>query len=118
MRATLLDWLPADLTGRRILDAGCGTGALAIEAARRGAHVVAVHQSPEEFGTLVACGQIMPVMDDDNVVVFLHPVGGSNQAGFIEMGQDGSDARGFLWELESFNPAWRPEQVCSGTQPG
>ncbi len=42
MRTTLLDWLPADLTGRRLLDAGCGTGALAVEAARRGAEVVAV----------------------------------------------------------------------------
>lgn len=42
MRATLLDWLPADLTGKRVLDAGCGTGALSFEAARRGANVVAV----------------------------------------------------------------------------
>ncbi len=42
MRALLLASLPADLTGRRILDAGCGTGALAREAARRGAHVVAI----------------------------------------------------------------------------
>lgn len=42
MRATLLGWLPADLTGRRLLDAGCGTGAVAVEAARRGAEVVAV----------------------------------------------------------------------------
>lgn len=46
MRATLLDWLPADLAGKRILDAGCGTGALALEAARRGADVVAVDISP------------------------------------------------------------------------
>ena len=37
MRATLLDWMPADLKGMRILDAGCGTGALSFEAARRGA---------------------------------------------------------------------------------
>ena len=42
MRATLLSWLPADLTGRRLLDAGCGTGAVAVEAARRGAEVIAV----------------------------------------------------------------------------
>lgn len=42
MRKTLVDWLPADLRGKRILDAGCGTGSLAIEAARRGAHVVAI----------------------------------------------------------------------------
>ena len=42
MRGTLLDWLPADLSGQTLLDAGCGTGALAIEAAKRGAHVVAI----------------------------------------------------------------------------
>jgi magnesium-protoporphyrin O-methyltransferase len=46
MRQTLLSWLPADLTGKRLLDAGCGTGAFAIEAARRGAQVVAIDVSP------------------------------------------------------------------------
>lgn len=46
MRSMLLSWLPADLSGRRVLDAGCGTGALAIEAARRGAEVVAIDLSP------------------------------------------------------------------------
>jgi len=46
MRATLLDWLPADLRGARILDAGCGTGAFAMAAARRGADVVAIDLSP------------------------------------------------------------------------
>ena len=46
MRATLLECLPADLSGRRVLDAGCGTGALAVEAARRGAEVVAIDLSP------------------------------------------------------------------------
>ncbi|MCR9071138.1 MAG: magnesium protoporphyrin IX methyltransferase [Alphaproteobacteria bacterium] len=46
MRRLLLNWLPEDLAGRRILDAGCGTGALAVEAARRGAEVVAIDLSP------------------------------------------------------------------------
>jgi magnesium-protoporphyrin O-methyltransferase len=46
MRATLLSWLPDDMTGQRLLDAGCGTGALAVEAAKRGADVVAVDLSP------------------------------------------------------------------------
>jgi magnesium-protoporphyrin O-methyltransferase len=46
MRSQLLAWLPADLRGRRLLDAGCGTGMLAVEAARRGADVVAVDLSP------------------------------------------------------------------------
>ena len=46
MRATLLSHLPHDLTGLRLLDAGCGTGALSIEAAARGADVVAIDLSP------------------------------------------------------------------------
>ncbi len=46
MRTTLLDWLPADLHGLRLLDAGCGTGALSVEAARRGAEVLAIDLSP------------------------------------------------------------------------
>jgi magnesium-protoporphyrin O-methyltransferase len=50
MRQTLLAWLPADLGGCRLLDAGCGTGALAVEAAQRGANVVAIDLSP----TLIA----------------------------------------------------------------
>lgn len=45
MRALLLGYLPEDLTGQRVLDAGCGTGALAVEAARRGAEVVAIDLS-------------------------------------------------------------------------
>ena len=47
MRAKLLSWLPDDLRGHRVLDAGCGTGALATEAARRGADVVAIDLSPK-----------------------------------------------------------------------
>lgn len=49
MRNTLLSYLPDDLRGKRVLDAGCGTGALSIEAARRGAEVVAIDLA----GTLV-----------------------------------------------------------------
>ncbi len=50
MRNTLLSWLPEDMTGLRLLDAGCGTGALALEAAKRGAHVVAIDLSPNLVG--------------------------------------------------------------------
>jgi magnesium-protoporphyrin O-methyltransferase len=45
MRALLLGWLPDDLQGALLLDAGCGTGALSVEAARRGAKVFAVDVS-------------------------------------------------------------------------
>ena len=50
MRGAILEWLPADLRGRRVLDAGCGTGAFAVEVARRGAEVVAVDISPTLVG--------------------------------------------------------------------
>jgi magnesium-protoporphyrin O-methyltransferase len=64
MRNTLLGWLPADMRGLRLLDAGCGTGALAMEAAQRGAEVVAIDLSPtlvqlarDRFNSLPATGQ-------------------------------------------------------------
>lgn len=47
MRDVILAQLPADLRGKRVLDAGCGTGALAVELATRGADVVAVDISPQ-----------------------------------------------------------------------
>jgi magnesium-protoporphyrin O-methyltransferase len=50
MRATLLSWLPNDMRGARLFDAGCGTGALSVEAARRGADVLAVDISPTLVG--------------------------------------------------------------------
>jgi magnesium-protoporphyrin O-methyltransferase len=45
MRALLLGWLPSDIAGARVLDAGCGTGALSFEVARRGARVTAIDVS-------------------------------------------------------------------------
>ncbi|QZH76765.1 MAG: magnesium protoporphyrin IX methyltransferase [Erythrobacter sp.] len=42
MRATLLSWLPTDLRRQRLLDAGCGTGALSMDAACRGAEIIAI----------------------------------------------------------------------------
>ena len=64
MRATLLSWLPADMSRVSLLDAGCGTGALAVEAAARGARVTAIDvagslveiardRAPEEVSGLI-----------------------------------------------------------------
>lgn len=46
MRAQMLSRLPADLSGARVLDAGCGAGQMTAELAARGAEVVAVDISP------------------------------------------------------------------------
>ncbi|MEO7336470.1 MAG: magnesium protoporphyrin IX methyltransferase [Caldimonas sp.] len=68
MRATLLGWLPDDLHGTRLLDAGCGTGALAVEAAKRGAHVLAIDLSP----TLVELARTrQPTIDGGGRIDFL-----------------------------------------------
>lgn len=46
IRNTLLSWLPDDMSGEAVLDAGCGAGQLAFAMAARGAHVEAVDLSP------------------------------------------------------------------------
>ena len=46
MRANLLDWLPTDLRRTKVLDAGCGTGSLAVAAACRGAEVTGIDVAP------------------------------------------------------------------------
>jgi magnesium-protoporphyrin O-methyltransferase len=45
MRDTLLSWLPQDMRDVSLFDAGCGTGALSVAAARRGARVTGVDVS-------------------------------------------------------------------------
>jgi magnesium-protoporphyrin O-methyltransferase len=47
MRALMLSRLPDDLRGARVLDAGCGTGAMTEELALRGAAVMAADISPK-----------------------------------------------------------------------
>lgn len=46
MRAIMLSRLPDDLTGLRVLDAGCGAGQMTAELAAKGADVVAIDISP------------------------------------------------------------------------
>lgn len=53
MRGHILAALPNDLSGWRVLDAGCGAGQLSVELARRGADVTGIDLAPEiiRFGT-------------------------------------------------------------------
>ncbi|MEM7242540.1 MAG: magnesium protoporphyrin IX methyltransferase [Pseudomonadota bacterium] len=46
MRVALLACLPKDLSGARVLDAGCGAGQMCVELARRGARVTGIDISP------------------------------------------------------------------------
>lgn len=47
MRVLMLSSLPREMSGWRVLDAGCGTGAMSVELARRGANVLGVDLAPE-----------------------------------------------------------------------
>lgn len=62
MRALMLSRLPQDLRGARVLDAGCGTGAMAAELALRGAHVTAVDISPQLID--IAKRRLHPALTD------------------------------------------------------
>ena len=46
MRSLIIDQLPTDLRSQRVLDAGCGTGQMTVELAKRGASVLACDISP------------------------------------------------------------------------
>ena len=64
MRDNLLGWLPTIMDGTRVLDAGCGTGALSQIVAARGADVVAADVSP----TLINIArERIPLIDQQRV---------------------------------------------------
>ncbi len=67
MRSVILDWLPKNLRGKRILDAGCGAGNFAFEAAELGAQVIGIDLSP----TLIKLARDrMPDFSGDGSVEF------------------------------------------------
>lgn len=51
--------------------------------------VIAVHQSPDEFGTLVACGTIAGLLSDGTMTVSLQEVEGSGISGVAILQEDG-----------------------------
>ena len=67
MRQRIASWMPGDLSGCRVLDAGCGTGLLTVDLARRGGHVTAIDLSP----TLVEIARVRLPADVDPLMVEL-----------------------------------------------
>ncbi|WP_406396751.1 class I SAM-dependent methyltransferase [Streptomyces sp. NBC_00882] len=68
-RDALLDGLPADLHGQRILDLGCGEGLITRALAMRGGSVVGIDTSPRMIGHARAAEEVTPsgaryAMDD------------------------------------------------------
>jgi hypothetical protein len=53
-----------------------------------GSYVIAVHASPDDFDTVIACGQVAGVKTDGKIVVALVPVGESTFAGIAIVDED------------------------------
>jgi hypothetical protein len=59
-----------------------------------GGNVIAVHASPEQFGTVIACGQIAGPNIDGELTIALQPVGDSTVTGVATLSEDNSGVLG------------------------
>ncbi|HEU0165651.1 MAG TPA: hypothetical protein VFQ54_11460 [Thermomicrobiales bacterium] len=57
-------------------------------------HVIAVHASPTDYNTLIACGQVAGTKEDGKLVVALIPVNGSGVSGVAILDEDTSGVLG------------------------
>jgi hypothetical protein len=80
-----------------------------------GSYVVAVHASPDNFDTVIACGQVAGVKTEGKIVVALVPVGKStfagvaivdeDSAGVLDLGEDQAQVTVYGFEQRLADPA-------------
>ena len=63
-------------------------------------HVVAVHASPQDYGTVVACGEIAGYVDDGQLVFALRSVDGSDVSGIAILDDNPSFLSDILADLD------------------
>ena len=80
-------------TGVPVLTASATVDATLDDVAN-GGNVVAVHASPEDYNTIVACGQIAGPGIDGELTIALQPVGGSTVTGIATLSSDKSGVLG------------------------
>lgn len=69
-------------------------------------YVVAVHMDAgENYTNLIACGQVLEILDDDQLYVMLQPVGTSDMTGFVNIDREEGNLIGYLWSCEPLLPA-------------
>ena len=65
-----------------------------LEDVANGGNVLAIHASPEMFGTIIACGQIAGPNIDGKLTIALQPVGDSTVTGVAILGEDSTGLLG------------------------
>jgi hypothetical protein len=67
-------------------------------------NVIAVHASPDDYETLVACGQIAGVKEDGKVAIALAPVGDSTTVGVAILEEDDDKTKADVYIFDTLPP--------------
>ena len=68
------------------------------ELINEGPYVMVVHESAETYDTLLACGEVLDLVEEGTVVVPLRPVGDSNYTGVALVEEDDDEYAGYLFQ--------------------
>lgn len=74
-----------------------------------GPFMVGVHESEDNYDTLVACGEVLPIYYEDQVLVILKPVAGGNMTGMVTIDQEDGTSHAFLWDCMPVEQATHPD---------
>ena len=67
------------------------------ELVTQGPYVMVVHQSAQAYDTYLACGEVLDLVEEDNVVVPLRPIGNSNYTGVALIEENDGEYAAFLF---------------------
>jgi hypothetical protein len=68
-------------------------------------HVIAVHASPDDYETIVACGQIGGIKADGRIAFALEPVGSSTTVGVAILEEDDDQVQSTVYVFDTLPPA-------------
>ena len=80
--------------------------------------VVLVHESSQNFATILACGEIGGPVIDGTLTVGLRPINNSGFAGIAELDSDGDNTNGTIWmipEVQSLSGGQQATPAAQGT---
>jgi hypothetical protein len=64
-------------------------------------YVIAVHASPDDYESIVACGQISGVKTDGKIAFALEPIGSSTTVGVAILEEDGDQVQSMVYVFDT-----------------